>query len=124
MFKFDELAVEKKFRNRLDEYTLGVITVRPEGAASEYGTRVLLLDKLVAQDNPDAINIIVRQLTESLSRKIAVVQATTSRVLMIGPMQFEYGRGRFDNNGNRLDDGGEDNATEVLITVQIEELGA
>ncbi|KKN00885.1 hypothetical protein LCGC14_1133360 [marine sediment metagenome] len=121
-FKFDEFAVETKFRDRLDEYMLGARTVRPNSVGPELGSKIIMLDKLVKQDNPDVIKIIIRQLVEALSIKLAMLQATTSRVLLVDPLQFEYVRGRFDSNGKRLEGPGKKNATEVFVTTKIEEL--
>ena len=121
-FRFDELAIEGKFRDRLDEYMLGALTVRPKSVDSELGLSVIILDKLVEQDNPDIITIIVRQITEAMSLKIAKLQATSSRVLFVDPLQFNYVRSRFDANGNRLEGGGKTNATEVFVTAKIKEV--
>ena len=121
-FTFDEVAVNKKFMNRLDEYMLGALTVRPESVDSELGLSVIVLDKLVEQDNPDIITIIVRQITEAMSLKIAKLQATSSRVLFVDPLQFKYVRGRFDGNGKRLEGSGEYNTTEVFVTAKIKEM--
>ncbi|KKK67961.1 hypothetical protein LCGC14_2948810, partial [marine sediment metagenome] len=89
---------------------------------SVLGLSVIVLDKLVAQDNPDIITIIVRQITEAMSLKIAKLQATSSRVLFVDPLQFKYVRGRFDSNGKRLEDPGEYNTTEVFVTAKIKEM--
>ncbi len=121
-FRFDELAIEGKFRDRLDEYMLGALTVRPKSVDSELGLSVIILDKLVEQDNPDIITIIVRQITEAMSLTSAKVQATSSRVLFVDPLQFKYGRGRFDGNGKRLEGPGEYNTTEVFVTAKIKEM--
>ncbi|KKL97931.1 hypothetical protein LCGC14_1829460 [marine sediment metagenome] len=122
-FKFDEFAVETKFRDRLDEYMPGVLLVRPARVDSELGIQVIMLDKLVEQNNPDAIAIVVRQATEVMSRKVAELQATTSRVLLVEPLQFKYVRGEYTSGGEKIVDGtGKKNGTEVFITTKIEEL--
>ena len=120
-FRFDEVSVNKKFMIRLDEYMLGALTVRPESVDSELGLSVIVLDKLAEQDNPDVITIIVRQIIEAMSLKIAKLQATSSRALLVNPLQFTYTRGNFDSNGKRLEGSGKYNATEVFVTVKIEE---
>ncbi|KKL04217.1 hypothetical protein LCGC14_2618300 [marine sediment metagenome] len=124
-FRFDEVAIEGKFRDRLDEYMLGALTVRPKPVDSELGTRIIVLDKLAKQNNPDVIAMIVRQLTEALSLKIVELQATTSRVLLVYPLQFNYIRGRFNDNGEKLLEGGfhfYTNGTEILVTAKIREV--
>ena len=122
-FKFDESEVNKRFGARLDEYMLGALTVRPASVGPDLGMKIIVLDKLVAQNNEDVLNIIIRQMTEAMSIKLAAVQATTSRVLFVEPLQFKYVRGRFDGNGKRLKGSGKKNATEVIVTVKIKELG-
>ena len=124
-FRFDELAIEGKFRDRLDGYMLGALAVRPKPVSSELGTRIIVLDKLAKQNNPDVIAMIVRQLTEALSLKIVELQATTSRALLVYPLQFNYVRGRFNGNGEKLLEGGSrfrTNGTEVFVTAKIEEI--
>ena len=129
-FRFEnlEITLEKKFRNLLDEYMLGALIVRPAGVDSKYGLQIIMLDKLIDQNNPDTINIIVRQAADALSRKIAVLQAATSRILIVGPLQFSYVRGAYDANGVKLVEvvgecGSENNGTSVNITAKIKELG-
>ena len=122
-FKFDEFAVETKFRDRLDEYMLGARTVRPNSVGPELGSKIIMLDKLVKQDNEAVLNIIIRQITDAMAIKLAVLQATTSRVLLVDPLEFKYVRGRFDGNGKKILEGsGWKNGTEVLVTVKIKEL--
>ena len=122
-FRFDEAEVNERFISRLDEYMLGARTVRPDSVGPELGLNVIVLDKMVEQDNEAVINIVIRQITEALAIKLAVLQATTSRVLFVEPLQFKYVRGRFDGNGKRLEGPGKKNATEVFVTVKIKELG-
>ena len=121
-FRFDESEVNERFISRLDEYMLGALTVRPDSVGPELGTKVIMLDKLVKQDNEAVLSIVIRQITDAMAIKLAILQASTSHVLFVNPLQFDYVRGRYDSNGKKLDGPGKDNATVVLVTVKIEEL--
>ena len=116
-FRFDELTVNKKFFDRLEEYMLGARLVRPAMLGNKFGMTVIVLDKLVGQKNGDVINILVRQMTEAMAMGIAKLQAANSRALFVHPMEFEYTRGEFDDGNGGLAPG-----TEVKIMTKVEEV--
>ncbi|KKM60084.1 hypothetical protein LCGC14_1545390 [marine sediment metagenome] len=100
MFRFDENAVEKKFRDRLDEYMLGVMLMRPKYSKKtvgpQMGMKVIMLDKLVAQKNKEVIDIVVRQVTEAMAQGIAKLYGSTSCVFVPSPLEFAYERVMFE----------------------------
>ncbi|KKL94807.1 hypothetical protein LCGC14_1860960 [marine sediment metagenome] len=100
MFRFDEPAVEAQGRDRLDEYLPGARLMRPKRSKKalppKLGLAVIMTDKLVGQENEDAIKLVMRQVTESLARESAKLYGSTNRVFVVGPLEFEYNEGEFE----------------------------
>ena len=119
MFRFDEDAVEKKFRNRLDEYMLGVMLMRPKHSKKtvgpKLGMKVVMTDKLVAQNNEDCINLVVRQMVETMAIGVAKLYGSTSCVFIPYPLEFTYVEGEFEIAEGVMEPG-----TEVTVITNIE----
>ena len=99
-FRFDEDAIEEKFRDRMDEYMPGVMLMRPKRSkktlSDQMGMKVIMPDTLVAQKNKEAINIVVHQVTEAMAQGIAKLYGSTSCVFVPSPLEFAYERGMFE----------------------------
>ena len=118
MFRFDENAVEKKFRDRLDEYMLGALLVRPKRSkktVDPMGMKVIVLDEFVAQNNEDCINIIIQQMVEVMAVGVAKLYGSTSCVFIPSPLEFTYVEGEFEIAEGVMAPG-----TEVTVITNIE----
>ena len=118
MFRFDEPAVEEQFRDRFDELLPGAMLMRPKRSKKtlppKMGLKVLVLDKL--EQNKDALKIIMRQITDAMASGVAKLYGSTSRVFIVGLLEFEYTKGEFDVGGEKKEPG-----TEVKVTASVEE---
>ncbi len=120
-FRFDELIVEKQFRDRLDEFLLGIILIRPKRLkkasinGEKIGMKILVTDKLAGQNNEDAIKLVINSITDTIARGIAKVIGTTNVSFFASPLTFEYIEGEFDVDGVMM------KGTEVVVTSSLEE---
>ncbi|KKL61617.1 hypothetical protein LCGC14_2193520, partial [marine sediment metagenome] len=116
----DEDTIEKKFRDRLNEYMPGVMLMRPKRSKKslpdQIGMKVIVVDKLVAQKSKDAIDIVVRQATEAMALGVAKLYGSTSRAFVPSLLEFDYNRGMFEI----VEDEEKVPGTEVIIITNIE----
>ena len=117
-FRFDEDIIKEKFYKRLDEYMLGVMLMRPKHSKKtvgpKMGMKVIVTDELVAQDNEDCINLIVRQMVETMAVGVAKLYGSTSCVFVPSPLEFSYAEGEFE-----IAEGVMQSGTEVIVITDI-----
>ncbi len=118
-FRFDEDAIKEKFYKRLDEYMLGVMLMRPKHSKKtvepKIGMKIIMTDELVAQNNEDCINIIVRQMVDTMAVGVAKLYGSTSCVFVPSPLEFSYAEGEFEISEGVIQPG-----TEVTVITNIE----
>ncbi len=114
-FKFDELNIERQFREQLDEFLPGVLLMRPKRSKKiedhEIASRTIVTDKLIKQDNKDAMKMVMRQVAHVMAIGVAKEIGSTSISFTPSPMKFEYEEGEFEDNGIIY------KGTQVLTTV-------
>jgi len=114
-FKFDELNIERQFREKLDEFLPGVLLMRPNRSKKienhEVANRTIVTDKLIIQNNKDALKMIMRQIAHFMAIGVAKSIGSTHVSFIPRSMKFEYEEGEFEHNGNIH------KGTQVLTTV-------
>ncbi len=114
-FKFDELNIERQFREKLDEFLPGVLLMRPNRSKKienhEVANRTIVTDKLISQNNKDAFKMVMRQIAYTMATGVAKAIGNTSTSFVPLPLKFEYEEGEFEDNGIIY------KGTQVLTTV-------